>query len=148
MKINATILSAVGVLWVGTIIVSWNAGKKQASSAFAAGAKSGSTTPSSQGYGPGERNDRHYSRSRREAEKLLTAKQIIAKVTLSMRDPAAMSNPMSSIKSLALLDQIRLEDIPAATVFEQTTAIAPIEPVTYRDTPGVHKDRWYPGHFV
>lgn len=40
-----------------------------------------------------------------------------------------------------------LEELPETEVFEKTSALSPIEPVEYQDTPAPEKDRWNARHF-
>ncbi|MFN0126585.1 MAG: hypothetical protein ACKV19_07870 [Verrucomicrobiales bacterium] len=117
MKLNATSLTAAGTLWAASLIAAWYAGKHQTTSslaavqagASAAGARAISTPDNS----PGGRRGASIGPAGTNPSKPLTAKQIIAKVTGSMR-AGSMMNPMGTMKSMALLDEIRPEDIPAA----------------------------------
>jgi hypothetical protein len=116
MKANRLFLLAGAVLWLGTLLGSYQIGHRQ-------GAAGPDTTPVGTTAADGNTRTASSSRSgtdgrggrgsQRPADKALTVKQLFAQVKATMR-PGSMQNPMAMMRAMALLDKLRPEDIPAA----------------------------------
>ena len=116
MKSNRLFLIAGAVLWLGTLLGSYQVGHRQGAadpSAGAAGAVGGenSRLPGNSRNG----SDASGRNAQRTGEKSLTVKQLFTQLKATMR-PGSMQNPMAMMRALAMLDKLRIEDVPAALV--------------------------------
>ena len=115
MKANPLFILAGAVLWIGTLIGTYQFGHRHGTAqlattpagATAAGGNTRAASNSRSGTDGGGRS------SQRPADKPLTVKQLFAQVKAAMR-PGSMQNPMAITRAMALLDKLRPEDIPAA----------------------------------
>lgn len=118
MKTNPIILATTGVLWIGSLAAAWHFGKQQGASSgpHSSGAQGTDAAAASAPGAPGSSSASGRKSIRTAVEeaaaKPMTVKQILAKATAGMRNGSM--NPMGMMKSMALLDAIRLEDIPEA----------------------------------
>ena len=114
MKVTLLPILAGSVLWLGTLLGAYQFGQRQgavqAAPDPATAADAGNTRVASNSRSGTDAAGRNGQRS---ADKAQAVKQLFAQVKATMR-PGSMQNPMAMMRALALLDKLRLEDVPAA----------------------------------
>ncbi|MCF7732670.1 MAG: hypothetical protein K9N23_13350 [Akkermansiaceae bacterium] len=115
MKASPTLIVATAILWIGTLVGSYQLGQRTVASA---GDTDAANLAARNGSAAG--TDASSARSSRSArtrshtdENQLTVKQVFAQLKATLR-PGSMQNPTSMMRAMSLLDKLSPEDLPAA----------------------------------